>query len=96
MTKCFIKYNFFSLIMNEGNMTVEELRKTFEKFCKNNDFQLNPDKDHAGRALKGALANQEKTGLRYCQCQVRTGDFSKDAKLLCPCNFKAQKTWQER
>jgi len=77
-------------------MSIEELKKTFEKFCENNDFKLNPDKDHADTALKGVLENEEKTGFKFCPCQIQTGDFSKDIGLLCPCNFKAQKTWLEK
>ncbi|MBW2965892.1 ferredoxin-thioredoxin reductase [Candidatus Woesearchaeota archaeon] len=77
-------------------MNIEELKKTFEKFCENNDFRLNSDKEHTDTALKGVLENQEKTGFKFCPCQIQTGDFSKDIGLLCPCNFKAQKTWQEK
>ena len=77
-------------------MNIQELREKFEKFCENNDFQLNLDKEHADTALKGVLENEEKTGFKFCPCQIQTKDFSKDIKLLCPCNFKAQKTWQEK
>jgi ferredoxin-thioredoxin reductase catalytic subunit len=77
-------------------MSIEELRKTFEKFCENNDFQLNLDQEHTDTALKGVLENEEKTGFKFCPCQIQTGDFSKDIQLLCPCNFKSQKTWQEK
>ena len=77
-------------------MNIEELRDIFKKFCKNNDFRLNPDKGHTDIALKGILENKEKTRLKYCPCQIKTGDFSKDVGLLCPCNFKAQKKWIEK
>ena len=77
-------------------MDILGLRTIFERFCENNDFQLNPDKEHTAAVLKGVLKNEEKTGLKFCPCQVQTGDFSKDMGLLCPCNFKDQKTWQEK
>jgi ferredoxin-thioredoxin reductase catalytic subunit len=77
-------------------MDVDGLRGVFEAFCEKNDFQLNSDKEHADMAMQGVLENEGKTGLRYCPCQVRTEDFSKDIGLLCPCNFKTQKTWEEK
>jgi ferredoxin-thioredoxin reductase catalytic subunit len=77
-------------------MNIQKLRKVFEKFCENNDFQLNPNKEHTDTTLKGVLENEEKTGLKFCPCQIQTGDFSRDIKLLCPCNFKIQKTWKEK
>ena len=76
-------------------MGADGIRKVFEAFCEKNDFQINPDKEHTGMALKGVSENEEKAGFRYCPCQVRTGDFSKDIGLLCPCNFKAQEKWQK-
>ncbi|MDP7505960.1 MAG: ferredoxin-thioredoxin reductase catalytic domain-containing protein [Candidatus Woesearchaeota archaeon] len=75
---------------------MNKLREVFGKFCEGNDFQLNPDSKHTDAVLSGVLKNEKETGSRYCPCQVKTGDFKKDVSLLCPCNFKAQKTWQEK
>jgi ferredoxin-thioredoxin reductase catalytic chain len=77
-------------------MEIGELRKIFEKFCENKDFQLNSDQNHADTAMKGVLENEKKLGFKFCPCQLQTGNFKEDIKLLCPCNFKAQKTWQEK
>lgn len=78
-------------------MDVDELRHLFEEYCEENQkIQLNPDKEHADIAMKGVLENEEKTGLKFCPCQVQIGDFSKDVGLLCPCDFKVQKTWTEK
>ena len=78
-------------------MNLEELRARFQEFCnKNGTIQLNPDKEHADTAMKGVLENEKQTGLKYCPCQIKTGDFSKDIGLLCPCNFFAQKTWTDK
>jgi len=75
---------------------LKELRKIFDEFCINNDFMLNPDKKHTDFALEGVLKNEKETGLRFCPCQIRTENFEKDITLLCPCNFKVQKTWTEK
>ena len=75
---------------------IKEFKDILEKFCENNDFQFNPDKEHTDTALKGVLENEEKIGFKFCPCQIQTGDFNKDIGLLCPCNFKTQKTWQEK
>ncbi|MBD3355465.1 ferredoxin:thioredoxin reductase [Candidatus Woesearchaeota archaeon] len=80
-----------------NRMNVNELRQRFEKYCeKEGNVRLNPDKKHADIAMDGVLQNEEKTGLKYCPCRIQTGDFEKDIELLCPCNFFAQKTWQEK
>ncbi len=43
----------------------------------------------------GVLANERRYGLRYCPCRMITGRREEDLKLICPCNFKIQKTWRE-
>ena len=76
---------------------ISKLRELFQKFCENNGiFKLNPDKEHTDMAIRGVLENEEKVGLKYCPCRIQTGDFKEDIGLLCPCNFLAQKTWQEK
>lgn len=77
-------------------MDIKSLIKILENFCENNDFQLNPDKNHTKLVLKGVLENESKKGLKFCPCRLQTGDFTKDVSLLCPCNFKSQNTWQEK
>jgi ferredoxin-thioredoxin reductase catalytic subunit len=75
--------------------TIKELRKVFGEFCKKNDFQLNPDKEHLDMTLEGVMINEKNTGLRFCPCRIQTGDLKKDQWILCPCNFKQQETWQK-
>ena len=78
-------------------MNVENLRQRFENYCEQEgSIKLNPDKNHTNTALKGVLENEEKTGLKFCPCQIQTEDFEKDVGLLCPCNFFAQSTWKEK
>lgn len=77
-------------------MNKEELVKVWERFTEKNDFKLNPDKEHVGMITKGVLKNEEKFGLKLCPCILRDGSREKDLELICPCNFKIQKTWQEK
>ncbi len=57
---------------------------------------LNPDEQKVELLAQGVLNNEENYGLKYCPCRVTTGDFKEDLQLICPCNFKVQKTWQEK
>lgn len=59
-------------------------------------FNLNLDMARVNLLAEGVLNNEETHGFRYCPCRLATGDKTADAKLICPCNFKAQKTWKEK
>jgi ferredoxin-thioredoxin reductase catalytic subunit len=74
----------------------EELREVWEGWAKDKDFILNPDKEHTKTAIGGVLEQEQKTGIKYCPCRLQKGDFEKDLHLICPCNFRIQKTWKEK
>ncbi len=74
-------------------MEPEELRKAWENFTENNDFQLNPDKSHVDFIVNGVLVNEKKYGLKLCPCRLRDGSRDRDLELICPCNFKMHETW---
>ncbi|MFH1972018.1 MAG: ferredoxin-thioredoxin reductase catalytic domain-containing protein [archaeon] len=74
---------------------MEELIKIWTKFCEVADFSLN-EKDHVENVAKGVLQIESQTGLRMCPCRLRDGTRNTDLELLCPCNFKIQKTWTEQ
>jgi len=59
-------------------------------------FILNPDKERVERLANGILNNEKIHGLKYCPCRMTTGRREDDLKLICPCNFKMQKTWNEK
>ena len=71
-------------------MDKQQIIKVFADFCRNNEFQLNPDERHVAAVIDGLLENEQKFGLKYCPCRLRSGDFQKDLGLLCPCNFTVQ------
>ena len=77
-------------------MEPEELRKTWENFTQNNDFKLNPDKEHVNLIIKGVLENEKKHGLKLCPCRLRDGSREKDLELICPCNFEIQEVWKNK
>jgi ferredoxin-thioredoxin reductase catalytic chain len=62
----------------------------------NNKFILNPDKEVVERLAEGVLKNEENKGLKFCPCRMILGDKEADKKLVCPCNFRSQKTWREK
>lgn len=81
---------------NKKQLTRKELLKIWENWCKDKDFKLNPNKEHTNKAVDGVLELEKKKGLKYCPCRLTAENFDKDLELICPCNFKIQKTWKER
>ncbi len=77
-------------------MKKEKQIKRWEKFTEKNDFKLNDDKEIVETLAEGVLKNRKKHGLGYCPCRLTTGNAEEDLKLVCPCNFKVQKTWKEK
>ena len=77
--------------MNQTNLI-----KAWEKFTEVNDYKLNPDKKRVAMLAKGVLNNEKNHGLKFCPCRLRSNNFEKDILLICPCNFKIQKTWIEK
>lgn len=59
-------------------------------------FIFNSDEDVVMDVAKGVLDNERKKGFKYCPCRLPIGDVKKDLGLVCPCNFKIQKTWKEK
>ena len=74
-------------------MEAEGLRKVWGAFTENNDFILNPDKEHVDFIINGVLENEKRYGLKLCPCRLRDGSREKDLELICPCNFKIHSTW---
>jgi ferredoxin-thioredoxin reductase catalytic subunit len=64
---------------------IEQLMKEYEKYAKENGFQLNPDKKALERILSGLLKNEAKYGAKYCPCRRVSGDKEEDAKKICAC-----------
>lgn len=73
-----------------------KLWQEFVNKQKNKTFKLNPDMERVKSLAKGVLNNEGMRGLKFCPCRLRTKDFEKDTKLICPCNFKIQTTWKEK
>ncbi|MBN2067206.1 MAG: ferredoxin:thioredoxin reductase [Candidatus Diapherotrites archaeon] len=77
-------------------MDKKKLIAVWEKFAEKNDFKLNPNIEIVEMVAEGALNNEKNHGMKYCPCRVSSGDFEKDLLLVCPCNFRIQKTWAEK
>ena len=79
------------------NKQIQQQIQIWKDFAeKNKDFKINPDKKWIEKLAMGVLSNEERKGLKFCPCRITLGEREKDIKLICPCNFKAQKTWQEK
>ena len=70
--------------------------KEFTKRQENDRFILNPDKEAVERLARGVLTNEKNKGLKFCPCRMIIGNSEEDKGLVCPCNFKMQKTWREK
>jgi ferredoxin-thioredoxin reductase catalytic chain len=77
-------------------MEKDELIALWQGFTEKKDFMLNPDSNVVEMLAVGVLKNEEKHEFRFCPCRLSVGDFKKDSKLICPCNFKSQKSWTEK
>ncbi len=74
----------------------EEFISVLREWTTHNDFKLNPDTEHISFTIEGILRNERTVGLKYCPCRVPSGNFEEDLKLICPCNFVEQETWEEQ
>lgn len=77
-------------------MDKEQLIKTWKEFADKFGVKLNPDNQVVQILCNGVLNNEINKGMKYCPCRMTTGRREDDLKLICPCNFKAQKGWQEK
>jgi ferredoxin-thioredoxin reductase catalytic chain len=72
----------------------QEILAVFGRYCKGNEFELNPDKAQVAACIDGILENENKYGLKYCPCRIVSGDDQKDLELICPCNFTIQEKYK--
>ncbi len=69
---------------------MEDIRKTiknYEKWAKENSFNVNPDKKTVEFLVKSLLEREKKFGKRYCPCRRITGNKKEDKKIICPCIY---------
>jgi len=59
-------------------------------------LKLNSDLERVKLLAEGVLNNEDNHGFKYCPCRLASGNPEKDIRLICPCNFKSQKIWQEK
>lgn len=83
--------------IGEVDSEKREAIRIWEDFAKkSNKFKLNSDKEKVDSLAKGVVNNKKRFGLKFCPCRLRTKDFEKDLRLVCPCNFLIQNTWKEK
>mgnify|MGYP001566310590 CR=1 FL=1 len=80
-----------------GNKEIIALIKIWQNFTEaQSGIKLNPNIGKVRRLAKGVLENEKNHGLKFCPCRLTSGNLEEDLKLVCPCNFFIQKTWQEK
>ena len=68
---------------------IKRKQKTTDK------IYLCKDKKIVEKLAEGVLHNEKNHELKFCPCRMTLGNKSEDLKIVCPCNFKIQKTWME-
>jgi ferredoxin-thioredoxin reductase catalytic subunit len=58
-------------------------------------FRINPDSERVRLLAEGVLNNEDNHGFKYCPCRLASGNKEVDVRLICPCNFKLQETWEK-
>ena len=83
--------------MGAEEKEVDQLIIWWQAFAgREGSFVLNPDIKRVRLLAKGVLSNEKNHGLKYCPCRMTTNRKEEDLKLICPCNFKIQKTWMDK
>ena len=76
---------------------IEGQIKRWEEWASRQDsFKLNPDRERVERLATGVISNEKNQGLKFCPCRMTLGEREQDLRLVCPCNFRSQKTWKEK
>ena len=83
------------------NAKIEKMMSLWKEFAERQKdsqekFKLNPDAEKVKLLAKGVLINEKNKGLKFCPCRMISGNPGEDVRLICPCNFKMQKTWKEK
>lgn len=74
---------------------IEEIIQEYEKYTKENGFQLNPDRKIVESVVKALIKREEKFGRRYCPCRRVTGNEKEDKKIICPCIYHKEEIERE-
>lgn len=69
------------------NEKIEKLIKEYEKYARENNFRLNPDRRVVEFLIKGLLENEKKYGKKYCPCRRISGNQEKGKPKICPCKW---------
>lgn len=78
---------------------IEKTIKRWQEFADRQEpekIKINPDRERVELLAEGILNNEDNHDFKYCPCRLASGNKEADVRLICPCNFKTQKTWQEK
>lgn len=65
--------------------TVEDLKAYMAPFVATLGYKFNTDDDFVRLVLEGEIEILGRDGDVFCPCRVRTGVYSEDVKIVCPC-----------
>jgi len=85
-----------NVLFPKTEMDKAAFTNAIETFAKNNEFQVNSDKEKVGMLLEGIFNNEKNHGLKYCPCRLITKERDEDLKLICPCNFLIHETYKDK
>lgn len=70
-------------------MRVEELFEMLKKVQEPRGYFFNRNRESVFDLLRGLLINKERYGYMSCPCRLASGDYAKDADIICPCVYRA-------
>lgn len=65
----------------------QKIKKWAETHASEHGWILNPDEKQRSTVIRGLARNEERFGVPYCPCRIRSGDLEKDKKIVCPCVY---------
>ena len=67
---------------------VEKLYEMLKKVQEAKGYHFNKDKERTFELLEALTQNKERYGYMCCPCRLASGDRSKDADIICPCEYR--------
>ncbi len=63
------------------------LFSVFKKNAQEKNYLFNKDTAFVNELMDGLFENLKRFGYTSCPCRLSTGDYSKDADIICPCDY---------
>ncbi|MCX6700674.1 MAG: ferredoxin:thioredoxin reductase [Methanomicrobiales archaeon] len=76
-------------MMMDGEEEKEILAWAAE-YAETHGYRLNPEEKRLESVIRGLAKNNQRFGVGYCPCRIRSGDIETDKSIVCPCIYHDQ------